>query len=102
MAFVRRSRGMGAANCPSLAQLMGVTDSSDPCQQTSQVPTETTYPVTMTTGAGDNPQLAPPGAPASASLGLMSWLQTNPAAMLGLGAALLVVVGGALLGGHRR
>jgi len=88
------------AACPSLAQLMGVVDATDPCQQQSQIPTETTYPVLTTAPASGG--VTPTGAPASASAGLMSWLQTNPAAMLGLGAALLVVVGGALLGGRRR
>lgn len=99
MAIVRkRGWGLGDANCPSLAQLMGVVDANDPCQQQSQIPSESPYPVVMTTSSGDNPQLAP----ASAVAGLQSWLKTNPAAMLGLGAALLVVVGGALMGGRRR
>jgi hypothetical protein len=30
-----RRRGVGAAGCPSLAQLQGIADASDPCQSSS-------------------------------------------------------------------
>lgn len=111
MAIVRkRGWGLGDANCPSLAQLMGVTDVSDPCQQLSPqlvgsgplAPGQTYAPGYDSAGLPVNEATPPPAGSASASAGLTSWLKTNPAAMLGLGAALLVVVGGALIGGRRR
>jgi hypothetical protein len=53
MAFVRarpprrfgiRDRGFGAANCPSLQQLQGVVDLSDPCQQSISASGDTVVP----------------------------------------------------------
>jgi len=32
MAYVSRRRGMGQANCPSMQQLQGIQDCTDPCQ----------------------------------------------------------------------
>lgn len=110
MAIVRRKGwGLGDANCPSVEQLMGITDPDDPCQQlTPQLvgsgplaPGQTYAPGYLPSGLPVSSTTTTPSG-ASASAGLMSWLQTNPAAMLGLGAALLVVVGGAFLGGGRR
>lgn len=124
MAFVRaglgfrgraRRRGVGAANCPSLSQLMGVDDPNDPCQQLSPsgdtwVPAATGGPVTgaPTCMPGDqltvqNGYYICQAAAASGGFGgMLTWLKANPLAAVGLGAALLVVVVPAIGGGGRR
>jgi hypothetical protein len=42
--FGVRDRGMGAANCPSLEQLQGIVDLSDPCQQEISASGDTVVP----------------------------------------------------------
>jgi hypothetical protein len=116
MAFVqrRRPRGLAAANCPSLKQLMGIVDPSDPCQSTqqSQVPEETPYPVVFSPAPTDqelwNQQiwnLLGPPTPApgtSAGSGLPGFLAANPLAVWGIIAAVGVVTLGAVFGGGGR
>lgn len=48
----RRRRGIGAATCPSMQQLQGITDPTDPCQSMAS---ETPYPVT----SGGTPSAIP-------------------------------------------
>lgn len=129
MAYVQRGRrglslvrGMGAANCPSLLQLQGVTDPTDPCQQGGPqaipfVPMGTTATCpsleqlmgvrdpsdpcqsgASVTTAADGTITAPP----PASLGFLAWLQANPLAMVGAALATVVVLGGAFGGGGGR
>lgn len=72
---------------------MGISDPADPCQSTqqSQVPTETPYPVVTSVLPSTSP-LA----------GVQSFFSANPMAMWGIGAALAVVVAGAVFGGRQR
>jgi hypothetical protein len=96
-----RSRGMGQANCPSMEQLLQITDCSDPCQAASPgcgVNAGGAY-TTIPTPAGDfqlvgSTLFSPsgtvvsgaPGAPASSSSAMnwAPWIVGGAALLLGL------------------
>lgn len=92
-------RGMGQAVCPSLEQLSGITDPSDPCQtggsgatvsqQIANLPgyqaSLPNYDLLSTNSAG---QLTSPAYPAT----FMNWLQANGSMVLLGGAGLLGLV----------
>lgn len=81
--IIPSGRGMGAANCPSLAQLQGITDPTDPCQAINVTAAGGYTPVFSTT-------VAAPGCN-----GIVGWLQCNPMiAIAGAVVALLLIRGG--------
>lgn len=83
MAFIpSRRHGLSASPCPSLEQLMGIVDGTDPCQNGSAADTGTNTP------------------PAPQAMGIMGYLQANPMAAVGLGLAVAIVL--APLLGNRR
>lgn len=96
-------RGMGDAPCPSLSQLQGIVDPSDPCQQFSPSGDTVVFP-TGTSSAipaptcmpGDSLSQLPSGqwqcsSPAG-GLNLGAWLSANPMAIVGLGLAIMVLL----------
>lgn len=81
-----QTRGMGQASCPSLEQLLGISDSSDPCQLTS------TGGI-MTGPTPTSAELVASGAsPAISANTLTTWLQANQSLVLIGGISLLGVV----------
>jgi hypothetical protein len=79
----RHQRGMGEANCPSLEQLQGISDSSDPCQNPIAA-----LPIALATQL---PVMSIPQQTPAPVVGSDQWIQQNSGWLIGAGVALFVV-----------
>jgi hypothetical protein len=97
-------KGMGQAGCPSIEQLMGITDPSDPCQSGGTVasgspcpsldqlmgvvnPNDPCQSGSAVTTAAKQASTTPYAPPVSAT-SLTSWIQANQTTVLMIGAGL--------------
>jgi hypothetical protein len=83
-------KGMGQANCPSLEQLMGITDPSDPCQSGGAA----TSAQAVMTGPTPTASEISPYATVTGSLSsnsLSTWFQANQTTVLMIGGGLFVL-----------
>ena len=117
MAYRRSNgRGMGDANCPSLNQLMGISDPTDPCQGYQDLPLsnpglcfDKSGAVTPCPAAGQVTNLLPSAlgpytAPSSSSVSgvfsqIQSFISQNPLMTAGLAVGVVLLFS---LGGRRR